>query len=134
VDGVEGPDGAQLAPPSPSRLRGAAAVKAHCTLGVGLALCAVAFWFEIGRALGGNALSWAYVFEWPLLGVFGVYMWWNVLHPGRRQRPPRRTAPAIAPEYNAMLAAWQDHQRELEATQRVADAPRGIGTDSKGAE
>lgn len=104
------------------RLHGREALRAHLTLGAGLALCALAFWFEVGRALGGNSLSWAYVFEWPLLGVFAVYMWWRVLHPGgerRRRRGPER--PAVAPEFEGMLNAWQTHQRDLEASREAGD-------------
>jgi hypothetical protein len=41
-----------------------------------------AFWgmlwlgdWQYHRALGGNGLSWAYTFEWPLFAVFGVVFW-----------------------------------------------------------
>ncbi len=97
---------------SPRRLTGSEAWRAHVTLFVGLAFCAVAFWFELGRAEGGNELSWAYVFEWPLLGGFAVYMWWKVLH-GERSVRRRAREPGLAPEYEGMLNAWQAHQREL---------------------
>ena len=107
--------------PARSRLHGAAAVKAHVTVTVGLLLCAAAFWFELGRALGGNALSWAYVFEWPLLGGFAVYMWWKVLHPDSEARPPKRPKAGLAPEYSGMLAAWEQHQSEV-AAQRQHDS------------
>lgn len=86
--------------------------KSHVTLAVGLALCALAFWFELGRALRGNSLSWAYVFEWPLLGAFAVYMWWRVNHPEAHTRRVVRP-PVVAPEFEGMLAAWQEHQRDL---------------------
>ena len=112
-------DGEQLNAVDPAsstaaRLTGAEAVKAHVTLAVGLALCIAAFFFEIRRALGGNSLSWAYVFEWPLLGGFAVYMWWKVIHPesGATKDESARAA-QIAPEFNGMLAAWQAHQEEL---------------------
>ncbi len=101
-----------------SRLNGTDALKANLTLALGLALCAVAFWIEMGRALGGNALSWAYVFEWPLLGAFAVYMWWQVVHPGGPAG--RSTAPKLAPEFDGMLAAWEQHQRELASAQEPA--------------
>ncbi len=103
---------------SGQRLARPEAWKAHVTLAVGLALCAVAFWFEIGRALGGNALSWAYVFEWPLLGIFSVYMWWQVIHPRdqRHHDPP----PSIAPEFEGMLAAWELHQAQLRMSQETS--------------
>jgi hypothetical protein len=31
--------------------------------------------WQLRRALSGNALSWAYTFEWPLFAIFGVYFW-----------------------------------------------------------
>lgn len=112
--------------PVARRLTGAAALKLHVTLALGLAFCALAFWFEFGRALRGNNLSWAYVFEWPLLGIFGVYMWWNLLHEGRKSGRKQRVAkPAIAPEYAGMLAAWQEHQRELAASQQDGSCADG---------
>ena len=52
--------------------------------------------FELGRAEGGNELSWAYVFEWPLLAIFAVYMWWKLLHPGFTIRRVREKAVAGA--------------------------------------
>jgi hypothetical protein len=103
------------------------ALKLHLTLLIGLALCAAAFFFELGRAEGGNSLSWAYVFEWPLLGIFGIYMWWNLLHGGTSGlRKKRAVKPAVAPEYSGMLAAWQEYQHDLAASQS-ATAPDGDG-------
>ena len=87
--------------------------RTHLTLAIGLALCAGAFWFELRRALGGNELSWAYVFEWPLLGVFAVYMWWRVLHPAHK-RPVTRPV-TEAPEVERMRVAWQEYQETLQA-------------------
>jgi len=123
ADGAKG-GGAKIE--NVSRLKGADAFKTHLTLTVGLALCAGAFWFELGRAVRGNGLSWAYVFEWPLLGLFAIYMWWKLLHPGTVNKRRHRARPPIAPEYEGMLAAWQDHQRELEATWRTEE-----GEDSR---
>jgi hypothetical protein len=31
--------------------------------------------WQLHRALSGNALSWAYTFEWPLFAIFGVVFW-----------------------------------------------------------
>ena len=101
------------------RLRGAVAARAHLTLALGLALCALAFWFELRRAESGNSLSWAYVFEWPLLGGFAFYMWWKMIHPDETARALTREKKAtIAPEFNGMLEAWQEHQRELESSRQ----------------
>ena len=45
-------------------------------------LVVVCFWgmgwlgdWQLHRALTGNALSWAYTFEWPLFAVFAVVFW-----------------------------------------------------------
>jgi hypothetical protein len=108
----------------------AAAFKTHLTLLVGLALCGLAFWFELGRALRGNELSWAYVFEWPLLGIFAVYMWWKLLHPGFTIRR-RKEKPAIAPQYEGMLAAWQEEQRKLEKTRQAEESQSSSFSEGK---
>jgi hypothetical protein len=110
-----------------SPLLGAAAMKTHLTLVIGLALCVAAFWFELGRAEGGNELSWAYVFEWPLLAIFAVYMWWKLLHPGFTIRRVREK-PTVAPEYEGMLHAWQDEVRKLELNRRTEEAATGQKT------
>jgi len=31
--------------------------------------------WQLRRALSGNALSWAYTFEWPIFAIFGVVFW-----------------------------------------------------------
>lgn len=49
-----------------------------------LAMCV----WQITRALGGNELSWAYVFEWPLFAAYAVYMWWRLLHEASPVTPP----------------------------------------------
>ena len=94
------------------RLRGAAAVKLHVGLLVGLAFCALAFRFELSRALEGNSLSWAYVGEWPFFAGFGIYFWWFVLN-GRERKPRNGHRATVAPEFANMAAEWQRHQRDL---------------------
>lgn len=41
-----------------------------------LALCA----WQVTRALSGNTLSWAYVFEWPIFAAYALFMWWKLTH------------------------------------------------------
>ena len=106
-------------PESVSRSMKTKTWRTQVTLAVGLAFCVAAFWFELHRALGGNGLSWAYVFEWPLLAVFAVYMWWKVLHSEDCSTSTARPA-TIAPEFEGMLAAWEDHRRVV--TQSPPDA------------
>jgi hypothetical protein len=121
VEGTKGTDAEVPKEHRARRLTGAEAFRAHATLLVGLALCGLAFWFELGRAEGGNELSWAYVFEWPLLAIFAIYMWWKLLHPGFTIRRAREKA-AVAPEYQGMLEAWQGEVRKLEMNRRAEEA------------
>lgn len=51
-------------------------------------------WWQIGRALSGNALSWAYAFEWPLFAAFVVFMWLREVRHTLRAGAPRPPAPA----------------------------------------
>ena len=32
-------------------------------------------WWQLGRATGGNTLSWAYTLEWPVFAGFVVFLW-----------------------------------------------------------
>jgi hypothetical protein len=49
---------------------------------------ALCIW-QVHRALGGNELSWAYVFEWPFFAGYAIYMWWRFVH----EPPPEATSP-----------------------------------------
>lgn len=80
-------------------------------------ICLPAFLFELRRALGGNTLSWAYVFEWPLLGGYAVYMWKKLRQDerGERTRPP-----VMFDEEDPALDAWNSylasvHQNDIPA-------------------
>jgi hypothetical protein len=53
-----------------------------------MALCV----WQIERALGGNTLSWAYVFEWPIFAAYAVYMWWRLLHETAQEDPAPSSA------------------------------------------
>jgi hypothetical protein len=129
VGSAESSESSHPAPAAEKRLPGPERVKLHLTLTVGIALCIAGFIFEVSRALGGNSLSWAYVFEWPLFAVFAVYMWWNLLHGNSRgQRPSRR--PEVAPEHVEMLKAWNEHLRQMAADQEAGAANPDSGTNA----
>jgi DNA-binding transcriptional regulator of glucitol operon len=56
------------------------ALKLHAVILVVVpAFTALCVW-QIDRAVGGNSLSWAYVFEWPLFAGYAIYMWWRFVH------------------------------------------------------
>ena len=79
-----------------------------------MALCV----WQISRAVGGNSLSWAYVFEWPLFAGYAVYMWWRILH-----EVPDTPAPApaaAADEHTPPATPRQTARREEEDTELAA--------------
>ena len=43
------------------------------------AFCGLAWW-QVGRALSGNSLSWAYAFEWPIFAGYLLFLWWKLVH------------------------------------------------------
>ncbi len=73
---------------------------------------ALCLW-QLHRALDGNGLSWAYVFEWPFFAGYAIYMWWRFLHEPPRtgpdaptlHGPPPHTAAGDAPSADAVTAA-----------------------------
>jgi DNA-binding transcriptional regulator of glucitol operon len=56
------------------------ALKLHAVILVVVPACMALCVWQINRAVGGNSLSWAYVFEWPLFAGYAVYMWWRFVH------------------------------------------------------
>jgi hypothetical protein len=78
----------------------------------------LAFWgmlwlgdWQFHRALGGNGLSWAYTFEWPLFAGFGVVFWARTVRDEFRDQ----RGPSPAEVHAAAAAAGQA-------------LPAGIGT------
>ncbi len=76
--------------------------------------------WQLGRAEGGNTLSWAYTFLWPLFGLYAVYTWWQLVHdqPTLRQRgtgtpdtteratPDGAAGPATEPTADRRQPGW----------------------------
>jgi hypothetical protein len=92
-----------------------------------MALC---LW-QLHRALSGNELSWAYVFEWPLFAGYAVYMWWRLLHErpvagaavsdGDGVREEAERAPDdVDPTGDPELAAYNDYLARLAEQDRAA--------------
>jgi hypothetical protein len=52
--------------------------------------------WQFHRALGGNGLSWAYTFEWPLFAGFGVVFWARTVRDEFRTRRGPTTAEVAA--------------------------------------
>ena len=50
--------------------------------------------WQLRRAESGNALSWAYTFEWPLFAIFVVYFWVKTIRD--EVHPPAQAGPRDA--------------------------------------
>jgi hypothetical protein len=66
-------------------------------------LAVVSFWgmlwlgdWQLHRALGGNGLSWAYTFEWPLFAGFAVVFWAKTIRDEFRIRTGKIPDPKVA--------------------------------------
>lgn len=105
------------------------ALKLHAVILIVVpAFMALCIW-QITRAVGGNSLSWAYVFEWPLFAAYAVYMWWRILHEkpepsavatenGHAPATAATTADQAAPE-EAELTAYNEYLARLAERDRA---------------
>lgn len=54
-------------------------------------------WWQVGRARGGNMLSYGYAFEWPLFAAFVVFVWIKEIRTElRKDQPASGEAPRAA--------------------------------------
>ena len=100
----------------------------HLALLGWLGLSASAAWWQLGRAVQGNLLSFMYSIEWPVFGVLGVLGWYALLNIEKvteseekerieyeeSMRADARAARAAAiEEEDPSLAAYNDHLAQL---------------------
>jgi hypothetical protein len=83
-------------------------LRIHIGLFLAEAICVSAFIVETRRALGGNTLSWAYVFEWPFFAAYAIYVWRKLLRDERSTnsggaKPAAQPSDEALAEYNAYL-------------------------------
>jgi DNA-binding transcriptional regulator of glucitol operon len=58
-------------------------------------------WWQIGRAVGGNPLSFGYSIEWPFFAAFVVFVWVREMRLASRPgRPAKPTAAHETPDSN----------------------------------
>jgi hypothetical protein len=74
------------------------AVALHLSVAAIVPTFAVLCDWQVHRALSGNALSWAYAFEWPFFAGYALYLWWRLLHEDAWDEPagPRHRHQAVA--------------------------------------
>ena len=94
-------------------------------------MCASAVWWQVGRAVEGNSLSFLYSIEWPVFGVLGVLGWYALLNlekvtvdqqTVRREYEEKMRAQAVTArdvtraDEDPALAAYNDHLAQLSQT------------------
>lgn len=94
-------------------------------------MCLAAAWWQVGRAIQGNGLSYMYAIEWPAFAVLGVFGWWAMLNMEKvteHQEKARRdyeekmreqaltARAASAEEEDPTMAAYNDHLAQLSTT------------------
>ena len=88
----------------------------HAVIAVVIPSFAALCIWQVNRALGGNQLSWAYVFEWPFFAGYAVYMWWRFVHEvSDVPEVPKGQEPAAPADAagEAELAAYNAYLAEL---------------------
>ena len=100
----------------------------HFVLLCWLAMSAVAAWWQVGRAVQGNSLSFLYAIEWPVIGVLGVLGWYALLNlekvTARQEQERREYEESMRAQARAArdaneqaedpaMAAYNDHLAEL---------------------
>ncbi|HWF79862.1 MAG TPA: hypothetical protein VN695_04700 [Streptosporangiaceae bacterium] len=53
--------------------------------------------WQFRRAVGGNPLSWAYTFEWPVFAVFGAVFWVKTIRDELRPSTPAQRENVVLP-------------------------------------
>lgn len=121
-----------MTPERPARSRWRDVWTLHIPLVLVLALCISATVIEFRRANEGVWRAWIYLFEWPLIAAFAIWMWVRFRREAGggfarrwRERVERANAepedelmtdgPAARPAEpeDPQLRAWRDYQRGL---------------------
>jgi hypothetical protein len=98
----------------------------HVALVILVPTCAALCDWQVHRALSGNTLSWAYVFEWPFFAGYGTYVWWKLVHDQMGEpdgaatgATPSPRAGEAAAEPDEELAAYNRYLAKLHVSGRA---------------
>jgi hypothetical protein len=120
-------------PPPPPRSRYRDLWQLHIPLVIVLAVCAALTVIEARRATEGVWRAWWYMIEWPLFGLFAIWVWYRYRHEGSvtkgmvqrwRNRvealnaeADRAAEPPPIPIDDPDLQAWTDYRDDLRRRQ-----------------
>jgi len=104
------------------------ALALHLAVILWVAVAATAGWWQVGRAVQGNSLSFLYSIEWPVIAVLGVLGWFALLnmekvtatqekdrveYEASMRAQARAARAATVEEEDPALAAYNDHLANL---------------------
>jgi hypothetical protein len=95
----------------------------HLTAAVVVPGCLALGWWQVTRALAGNTLSWAYVFEWPIFAGYAVFMWWKLTHDRQAGAAHGQATAAAAPDPRLGHTAHSGAHGTADTAPDRADAP-----------
>jgi hypothetical protein len=87
----------------------------HLPLVVVLALCTYATFKQYGRAQEGVQRSWAYTFQWPIIGLFAIVVW-------NRYRTHGNLTRWFTDRYRSRVDAYRAEAEAAEAAQAAEAA------------
>ncbi len=85
------------------------------------AFMALCIW-QVTRAVDGNTLSWAYVFEWPIFAGYAIYMWWRFVHEAADVAPPASAEPGTGGQGEAAAGPERAPRPEVATEAATEDA------------
>ncbi len=103
------------------------AIALHLAVILWVTFSATAAWWQLGRAVQGNSLSFLYSIEWPVIAVLGVLGWYALLNVEKVTEEQEQTrleyeesmraeafaARAASEQEDPTLAAYNDHLEKL---------------------
>jgi hypothetical protein len=101
--------------------------------------CLLAGWWQVHRAMAGNALSYGYSVEWPAFAVVAGIGWWQMVHDTPEEIAERRAARARARAASAEVASRYVSPEALAITVGSQDVvnrqlPAGADAQASGAQ
>ena len=103
------------------------AITLHLAVVLWAPACLFAGWWQVTRAMDGNALSYLYSFEWPAFALVGVYAWWSLVHTDPQTVGARAQRHLLAAGTTGDLVTAGDRAASAEAS-GSAPGTRAAGT------
>jgi hypothetical protein len=96
-------------------------------------MCATAAWWQVGRAIQGNSLSFMYAIEWPVFAILGVLGWYALLNMDKVTEYEEKTRREYEEKMRADAQAARRASLEAEDPELAAynDHLAGLGTEPK---